>query len=121
MEYKLLGLEMLTKIKERYYRKALKKRLKIFCHFLSLKAIEVDASLIAPTFSRALPKNLTELANMIATLSDSVSLKTLIKLLPFVEDPEAEVEAVEQEKEKASARQQKVFSQTVNEPPDDDE
>ena len=121
MEYKLLGLEMLTKIKERYYRKALKKRLKIFCHFLSLKAVEVDASLIAPTFSRALPKNLTELANMIATLSDSVSLKTLIKLLPFVEDPDAEVEAIEQEKEKATERQQKMFSQTINEPPDDDE
>lgn len=121
MEYKLLGLEMLTKIKERYYRKALKKRLKLFCHFLGLKAVELDAGLIIPTFSRALPKNLAEIANMIATLSDSVSKKTLIKLLPFVEDPDAEVEAVEQEKEKAVERQQKMFEQTVNNPPDDDE
>lgn len=121
MEYKLLGLEMLTKIKERYYRKALKKRLKLFCHFLGLKAVELDAGSIAPTFSRALPKNLAEIANMIATLSDSVSKKTLIKLLPFVEDPDSEVEAVEQEKEKAVERQQKLFEQTVNSPPDDDE
>lgn len=121
MEYKLLGLEMLTKIKERYYRKALKERLKIFCHFLGLKAIELDVSAITPTFSRALPKNLAELANIVATLSDTVSKKTLIKQIPFVEDPDAEAEAVEAEKEKATERQQKVFERTVNEPPDDDE
>lgn len=121
MEYKLLGLEMLTKIKERYYRKALKERLKIFCHFLGLKAIELDVNAITPTFSRALPKNLAELANIVATLSDTVSKKTLIKQIPFVEDPDAEVEAVEAEKERAAERQKKVFEGTVNEPPDDDE
>lgn len=121
MEYKLLGLEMLTKIKERYYRKALKKRLKIFCHFLGLKAVELDANMITPAFSRALPKNLTEIASMIATLSGSVSMETLIKLLPFVEDPGAEAAAVEAEKRNAAERQQKIFAQTVNEPPEDDE
>lgn len=121
MEYKLLGLEMLTKIKERYYRKGLRKRIKMFCHFLGLKNKHVDPVMVTPSFSRGLPKNLYEIAQMIATLSDKVSLKTLIKLLPFVEDPDEEVEAVEAEKEKALKAQQKMFAATKNEPVDEDE
>ena len=112
MEYKLLGLEMLTKVKERYYRKGLKKRLKIFCHFLGLKQIELDAGAIVPTFSRSLPKNLIEIAQMIGILQGNVSTKTLIKLLPFVENPEEEIKAVDEEKEKAVKMQQEAFGQT---------
>lgn len=118
MEYKLLGLEMLTKIKERYYKKGLRKRIKMFCHFLELKGKNIDPDMVKTTFSRSLPQNLVELANMIATLSDDVSRKTLIKLLPFVEDPEAEVEAVEQEKEKAAKRQQETFKMATNNEPE---
>ncbi len=121
MGYKLLGLEMLTKIKERYYRKGLRKRIRMFCHFLNLKNKGLDSALVTPTFSRALPKNLTEIAQMISMLSDMVSAKTLIKLLPFVEDPNAEIEAVENQKEKDVERQQKMFAQTNNEPVEDDE
>lgn len=121
MEYKLLGLEMLTKIKERYYRKGLRKRIKMFCHFLGLKNKRIDPAMVTPSFSRGLPKNLYEIAQMISVLADKVSLKTLIKLLPFVEDPDEEVEAVEAEKEKAIKVQQKMFAGTNNEPVDDDE
>lgn len=121
LEHKLLGLEMLTKIKERYYKKGLRKRIKMFCHFLNLKNKGVDPALITPSFSRALPKNLSEIAQMISTLSDMVSAKTLIKLLPFVEDPDAEIEAVEGQKEKDIERHQKMFAQTNNEPVEDDE
>lgn len=121
MEYKLLGLEMLTKIKERYYKKGLRKRIKMFCHFLNLKSKGLDPVMITPSFSRALPKNLYEIAQMISTLSSQVSAKTLIKLLPFVEDPDAEIEAVEGQKEKDIERQQKMFTQTNNEPVEDDE
>lgn len=125
MEYKLLGLEMLTKIKERYYRKGLKKRINLFCYFLNLKSSGLDPNMIKSTFSRALPQNLIELANLIATLSDKVSLKTLIKLLPFVENPDEEVEAVKAEKDEALQRQKSVFEQKANtkleEELDDDE
>ncbi len=121
MEYKLIGLEMLTKIKERYYRKALRKRIEIFCYFLALKAQTVEPAMVKPTFSRALPKNLLEIAQMISTLKDSVSKKTLIKLLPFVEDPDGEVKAVEKEGEESVKRQQKLFALTANDPQDDGE
>lgn len=121
MEYKLLGLEMLTKVKERYYRKGLKKRIMIFCHFLNIKAVELDPESIVPTFSRALPKNLMELAQIVSMLSEDISTRTRIKLLPFVEDPDAEVEAVEEEKEKAAQRQQEAFKAAENEPPQEDD
>ena len=109
MEYKLLGLEMLTKVKERYYRKGLRKRIKMFCHFLNLKSIEIDAGAVTPTFSRSLPKNLMEIAQMINLLGGSVSQKTLIKLLPFVEDPDEEIKAVEEENQKKIEMQKKMF------------
>ena len=37
MRFKLLGLEQLTKIKERWFREGLRARLKLFCAFLSLR------------------------------------------------------------------------------------
>ena len=125
MEYKLLGLEMLTKVKERYYRKGLKKRIKIFCHFLNLKAIELDAGAIVPNFSRSLPRNVMEIAQIIGILNGQVSQKTLIKQLPFVEDPDAEVKAVREESKEKLKVQQEMFGQTMemgseNTPPDDE-
>ncbi len=119
MEYKLLGLEMVTKIKERYYRKGLRKRIRLFCNFLNLKAVALEADSIIPTFSRALPKNLVEIAQMIANLDGKVSSKTLIRLLPFVEDPDNEIESLKQEKEENAELQRKVFTVNENMPPDE--
>lgn len=121
MEYKLLGLEMLTKVKERYYRKGLRKRIKMFCHFLGLKKIEIDAGAVVPTFSRSLPRNVMEIAQIIGILQGNVSQKTLIKLLPFVEDPDEEVEAVKEEAAEKVKMQQELFAEqegTENTPPD---
>lgn len=121
MEYKLLGLEMLTKVKERYYRKGLRKRIRMFCHFLGLKKIEIDAGAVVPTFSRSLPRNVMEIAQIIGILQGNVSQKTLIKLLPFVEDPDGEVEAVKEEAAEKVKMQQELFAEqegTENTPPD---
>lgn len=119
MEYKLLGLEMVTKIKERYYRKGLRKRIRLFCNFLELKAISMESDSIIPVFSRALPKNLVETAQIIANLDGKVSTRTLIQLLPFVEDPDAEVENVKKEKEDNVEAQRRVFSVNENTAPED--
>jgi len=124
MEYKLLGLEMLTKTKERWYRRGLRKRLKIFLHFLGLKGGDLEEKDIDITFSRSLPKNLLELSQILTNLSGSVSQKTLLSLLPFVEDPTAELEEVKTEKEEAIQMQQELFAQTAeagaeNTPPEE--
>jgi SPP1 family phage portal protein len=97
MEYKLLGLEMLTKTKERWYRRGLRKRMQIFLHFLGIKGTALSEGDIEVTFSRSLPKNLLELSQIINNLSDEISAKSLISLLPFIEDPEAELKQKENE------------------------
>ena len=121
MEYKLLGLEMITKTKERYYRKGLQKRITLFCNFLNLKAMSQDASSVVPTFSRSLPKNLQELASTLYSMKDNVSMKTLLKQIPFVEDPDKELEDLKEQKAEAIKQQQELFAQGYNEPPEEDE
>lgn len=123
MEYKLLGLEMITKVKERQYKKGLRKRIRLYCNFLNMKAVLMEAGSIMASFSRALPKNLQELAQIVANLQNNVSAKTLLKLLPFVEDPDYEIKEVEKQKAEEVKRQQELFAMGANTPPDfgDDE
>jgi len=104
MEYKLLGLEMITKIKEANYKRGLRQRISIFAKYLGLQQIALDANSIVPQFSRGLPKNLLELSQVINNLEGKVTLRQLISLLPFVEDPDAELEDLEEEKEKNMER-----------------
>lgn len=118
MEYKLLGLEMITKVKERQYKKGLRKRIRLYCNFLNMKAVLMEAGSIMASFSRALPKNLQELSQIVANLQNNVSAKTLLKLLPFVEDPDYEIEEVEKQKAEEVKRQQELFGMGANTPPD---
>lgn len=117
MEYKLLGLEMLAKTKERYYRRALRKRIRLFCNYLGLQQIMIDANSIVPVFTRGLPKNLVEIAQTINNLKDTVSQKTLISMLPFVEDPDNELAAVQEEQSKKMLQQKELFITNMNEQP----
>ena len=110
MEYKLLGLEMMTKVKEKYYKKGLRKRIRMFCHALGLETLEEQAGSILITFSRGLPKNLSELAQIVTLLSGHVSEKTLLQLLPFVEDPQMEIEAAEEQKQEEAERLRQTVS-----------
>lgn len=121
MEYKLLGLEMITKVKERHYKKGLRKRIRLYCNYLKMKAVLMESGSIMAAFSRALPKNLQELSQIVANLQNNVSAKTLLKLLPFVEDPDYEIKEVEKQKTKDVKRQQKMFEMGANTPPDFDE
>lgn len=118
MEYKLLGLEMITKVKESNYKRGLRQRISIFAKYLGLQQIVLDANSIVPQFSRGLPKNLLELSQVINNLEGKVSLRQLISLLPFVEDPDAELEDLEEEKEKNMERV--PFFNQVNTKPDEE-
>ncbi len=118
MEFKLLGLEMITKTKEANYKRGIRQRISIFAHYLGMQQIALEAHSIVPQFSRGLPKNLLELSQIINNLEGKVSLRQLISLLPFVEDPDAELEELEEEKEKAKERA--PFFNQVNTKPDDE-
>ena len=110
MEFKLLGMENITKIKTRYYRKGLRKRLRIFCNWLETSSKgKVDPASVTAVFTRAMPKNLLEISQYVANLKGTVSLKTLLSEIPFVDDPDEEIKAVEEENQKAAELQQKIF------------
>ena len=121
LEFKLLGMENITKIKTRYYKKGLRKRVRIFCnHLQTSKAITVQPNLVTMVFTRAMPKNLLEISQYIANLWGKVSRKTLLAQVPFVDNVEEELKAVEEENQKAIEQQQKMFGLTANNPPPED-
>ena len=119
MEFKLLGMENITKIKTRYYKKGLRKRLRIFANFYANKGVNFDASGIVPTFTRALPKNLLEISQIVSNLWGKVGKKTLLAQIPFVDDPDEELKTVEKETEEDIKRQQEMFGLQKNDPPEE--
>lgn len=122
MEFKLLGMENITKIKTRYYKKGLRKRLRIFANFLfTSKQENVDISGITPVFTRAMPKNLLEISQYVANLWGKVSRKTLLSQIPFVDNVEEELKAVEKEAQEELERQQAILGLTANTPPEKDD
>lgn len=122
IQYKLLALETLTKTKERYYKKGLKKRIRMFCTYLNLKAIAADQSMIEPVFTRGLPQNRLELSQIIANLKGVVSTKTLLALLDFVSNVDDEMKEVKKEKKEALETQKQLFdTENQNTPPEDEE
>lgn len=116
MEYKLLGLEMMTKVKEKYFKQGLRKRIRLFTNAKGMETLHDQAGSVLITFSRGLPKNLTELAQIVSTLSGHVSEKTLMQLLPFVEDPVMELEEVAEQRQQAADLQRAQFGILPNVP-----
>ncbi len=120
MEFKLLGMENITKVKSRYYRKGLRKRLKILCGWLKLKNVaNIDPNKIRIDFTRGLPKNNLEISQIVSNLWGKVSQKTLLAQIPWVDNPDEEIAAVEEENQKSLERQQQMFGMTPNTPPED--
>ncbi|MEF2797940.1 MAG: phage portal protein [Ruminococcus sp.] len=110
MAYKLLGFELMTKTKERFFKEGLRYRLKLIANVLSAHNTVIDTDGIEIVMSRTLPQNTAELADTVAALSGLVSQETLLSQLPFVEDPAEEIKKLRKENQKALEYQQSVFS-----------
>ncbi len=90
MRFKLLGLEQLTRIKERWFGEGLRQRLRLFSHFLALRgAAPLQPDRVRILFKRSLPVNELETAQMVSTLAGLVPPSILLGQVPFVEDPQA--------------------------------
>ena len=100
MKYKLLGMENIASIKESKFRKGLMKRIELLTHFLNL-SINSDFTYteITPVFTRNIPSNDVETVEMIKQLYGMISDKTLLSQLPFIEDVQAELDAIQKKKE----------------------
>lgn len=69
------------------------------------------------TFTRNLPVDLAETANLVNTLKGTVSDRTLLSLLPFVSDIDKELEMVEESK----LRNMELYSFSSNSTSDETE
>lgn len=98
MKYKLLGFENTAGAIAANMTKALQKRLELICEILNLTNGEQMWRDVEITFTRNLPVDLAETANLVNTLKGTVSDRTLLSLLPFVSDIDKELEMVEESK-----------------------
>lgn len=86
MKYKLLGLEQLCRLKERWFREALQERMRCYAHFLAVKGGRaLDEKNIRILFTRTLPESALETAQMVKTLEGMVPDDILLSQLPFLD------------------------------------
>jgi SPP1 family phage portal protein len=110
MKFKLLGMEQLTKTKERWFREGLRSRMRLFAHVLGVKgAPELDPETVQMTFSRGLPVNDVEQAQMISQLQGIVPDVVLLKQLSFVDDPEEAMALLVVQRKEQAEREQARF------------
>ena len=98
IQYRLTGMENRAGVIEGRMKKALQRRIEIICGIATLKLGDEMFKDIKIDFKRNIPDDITATINMINTLKGTVSDKTLISMLPFVEDAEAELEALQEQK-----------------------
>ena len=99
LSYKLVGFENVASGIVAQFTKALQRRIELICNVLNLKASDAVWRDIGIRFVRNLPVNLTETIQLINSLKGTVSDATLLAQLPFVDDVQAELEAVQKQKE----------------------
>lgn len=94
IRYKLLSLEYLAKIKERFFSAGLRRRLVLFNNILAVKGRRpIDISKIQITFNRTLPINEAENAETLSGLVSAglMSKATAMANIGLVRDTEAEM------------------------------
>lgn len=99
IKFKMLGTENLVSIKERKFKKGLQQRLELISMITGVLSAGFDWRSIDITFTRNIPTNDLETAQMVNLYKDLVSDDTLLAQIPFVEDIAAEVERVKEQKE----------------------
>ena len=99
IKFKLLGTENLVSIKERKFKRGLQQRLELMSMINSVLREGFDWRAIDIIFTRNIPSNDTDIANMVNTLKDIVSEETLLAQIPFVDDVQTELEKLKAERE----------------------
>lgn len=99
IRYKMSGMETRAGIIEAEMRKALQRRVEIICGIASLKLGETVFRDIQIDFKRNIPTDISATIQLINTLKGSVSDATLLAQLPFIDDVNAELEALQEQKQ----------------------
>lgn len=98
LAYKLWALEQICANKERKFKRALQRRIELITRILNLLGHNFDYRDIDMQFRRNKPQNILEQSQIVGNLSSMLSKETLLQLLPFVDDPQEEIEKLEEEK-----------------------
>ena len=98
LQYRLTGMENRAGIIEGRMKKALQRRVEIICGIASLKIGEEIFRDINIEFKRNIPEDITTGVDLITKLKGTVSDKTLLSQLNFVDDVNAELERLEEQK-----------------------
>jgi SPP1 family phage portal protein len=99
LAYKLVGFENVASGIVAQFTKAIQRRIELMCNILNLKAAEAVWRDVNINFVRNLPVNITETIQLVNALKGTVSDKTLLSQIPFIDDVEGELEAVQAQKE----------------------
>ena len=91
LQYKLWGIEQIRAAKERSFTEGLHRLLAAFTAGLSLLGTPVDLSAAEITFYKNLPENRKEQVELLLSLSDLLSKRTMLEQLPWVKDADAEL------------------------------
>ena len=94
----LMGVEQLCVEKETYFRTALMKRLEIICNVYNLFGNDFNVDDVKITFVRNIPQNISAISDTISKLKDTVSTKTLLSQIPFVQSVDDELKQLEEER-----------------------
>lgn len=99
IRYRLTGMETRAAKICAEMKKALQRRVEIICGVASLKLGEEVFRDINIDFKRNVPEDITATIQLINSLKGSVSDATLLSQLPFISDVNAELEALEEQKQ----------------------
>lgn len=91
LQYKLWGIEQVRSAKERSFTDSLFQLLEAFSRGLSVLGAPVDLTAGKATFYKNLPKDHTEMAQTLLSLSSVLSQRTILEHLPWVADVDEEL------------------------------
>lgn len=100
IRYRLTGMETRAAKIAAEMKKALQRRVEIICGIASLKLGEEVFRDINIDFKRNIPEDINSIANLVNSLKGTISDTTLLSQIPFVADPAAELELLNQQKQK---------------------
>ena len=99
IQYRLTGMETRAAKIAAEMKKALQRRVEIITGIASLKMGEAVFRDIKIDFKRNIPEDMSNIINTVNALKGSVSDKTLLSQVPFIDDVNAELEALQEQKE----------------------
>lgn len=98
-KFKLLALENDTILKEREFEYSQKRMFEILNSVWVKKSVGIDLSDLEMVFTRNLPIDLANSADIAVKLNGIISQETLFGLMPFISDPQAEIEKKQAEQD----------------------